>query len=82
VDSLAENWSFENGVPCELIKPDWKTYRRSAGLKRNIIMVDKCGAVRAIWDGESQGTNSRSTTERNQGKRYLCSANGRRETDG
>ena len=56
VDSSAEVWAKRNGVPCEVIKPDWETHGKSAGVKRNIVMVDKCDAVLAIWDGDSRGT--------------------------
>jgi hypothetical protein len=39
------------------IPADWKTHGRSAGPKRNLMMLDmKPDLVLAFWDGKSPGT--------------------------
>lgn len=45
------------GMSVEVFLADWKTYGKSAGIKRNIRMLDeRPDMVLAFWDGESRGT--------------------------
>lgn len=37
-------------------RPDWEVYGKSAGYKRNKLIVDNCDMVLAFWDGKSKGT--------------------------
>lgn len=55
-DTLAENWAKENNIPTLIIKPDWKTYGRAAGVVRNKQIIDSCDCCYAFWDGKSKGT--------------------------
>lgn len=56
VDSLGEEWADRNKVPVELFVPDWDTYGKAAGYKRNEKMAENAEALIAIWDGNSKGT--------------------------
>ncbi len=56
VDKAAEYWAKRNGIPTTIILPDWDTYGKSAGFRRNIEMVECADAVVAVWDGVSRGT--------------------------
>ena len=55
-DTLAENWAKENNIPTLIIKPDWKTYGRSAGIVRNKQIIESCDYCCAFWDCKSKGT--------------------------
>jgi len=64
VDSLAERWASDHGVPCKVFKADWnnisvpgaviktnkwhKKYNANAGFDRNQQIVDYADAVIAI----------------------------------
>jgi len=56
VDTLAEDWAKRNGVRTLVIRPDWARYGRSAGFRRNPVIVDNADEVLALWDGASKGT--------------------------
>lgn len=56
VDRLAEQIAKTSQIPTKVYLPDWNTHGKSAGIKRNIEMVEACDAVIAIWDGKSKGT--------------------------
>lgn len=55
-DALAEKWAFDNNIPLEVIKPDWKTFGRSAGVVRNKKIIESCDYCYAFWDERSKGT--------------------------
>lgn len=45
------------GMSIEVFLADWKTYGKSAGIRRNRRMLDENpDMVLAFWDGESPGT--------------------------
>lgn len=56
VDSIAEAWALDRGVPCEVIRPDYKSHGRGAPLIRNEEIIDRSDSVLAFWDGKSRGT--------------------------
>ena len=57
IDTLAEQYSDELGlIKPLLILPDWRRYKRGAGVVRNREIVDTADFVVAIWDGKSKGT--------------------------
>lgn len=58
VDQLAEKYAKENNISCEVIKADWKNLGKSAGMRRNIVMINKANKVIAFWNGLSPGTNN------------------------
>lgn len=67
-DALALKWAKERNIDenlIEIIKPQWnvedpitgeKIFDKSAGMKRNIVMNEKCDRLVSFWDGESPGT--------------------------
>jgi hypothetical protein len=55
-DSLSEKWAKENRIPSKIFLPDWNTYGKSAGFKRNVEIIYNSDAVIAFWDGLSKGT--------------------------
>lgn len=55
-DQMGEKWASENGVPCQKFPADWKTFGKSAGIRRNEQMAEHAEALIAIWDGTSRGT--------------------------
>jgi hypothetical protein len=55
VDTLAELWAVENGIPNTRYPADWKRYGRKAGPIRNRLMAENAEALIAIWDGKSRG---------------------------
>jgi len=56
VDRLAAEWQKANSVPVRLFRPDWKRFKRGAGLAGNHDMAAYADALVAVWDGESRGT--------------------------
>lgn len=61
VDQLGEEYARRNNIPVERYPALWKVngkFDKSAGYKRNAIMVQIADAVIAIWDGVSPGTKS------------------------
>jgi len=57
-DALAERFAREKGIPTIIFKPDWDKYGKSAGFKRNILIVNEADVVVAFWDGFSKGTKN------------------------
>ena len=57
VDTYAEMYAIENGIPIKIFKPDWSLGKK-AGPIRNALMLKEAEAVIAIWDGTSKGTES------------------------
>lgn len=55
-DSLCQRYADENGIPCQVVRPDYATHGRRAPLVRNGDIVESGEALIAFWDGESRGT--------------------------
>ena len=55
-DSLARKYAEEKNIPITEILPDWNQYGKSAGFKRNKLIIDESDAIIAFWDGKSKGT--------------------------
>lgn len=55
-DTLAEKLAIDNNIPFQVMKPDWKTYGRAAGVVRNKQIIDSCDYCFAFWDNKSKGT--------------------------
>ena len=55
-----DNTAADTAVACHLetivYLPDWKTFGKSAGFKRNSQIVNDCDLLVAFWDGVSRGT--------------------------
>ena len=56
IDSLAEIYARQNGLPIKIFKPDYARYGKRAPLVRNDEIVGYAQYVLAIWDGSSHGT--------------------------
>ena len=60
VDQLGEQWAQEHNIPIRKFPADWTKYGKSAGYRRNeemiIYVYQNRGAVIALWDGSSLGT--------------------------
>jgi hypothetical protein len=55
-DTLGKNYAENHGLDCNIFKPDWERYGKSAGFRRNQTIVDASDIVIAFWDSESRGT--------------------------
>jgi predicted Rossmann fold nucleotide-binding protein DprA/Smf involved in DNA uptake len=67
-DSLAERYARENNLPMKVFAAEWDKYGKSAGYKRNKLIVDYADVVFAFWDGESKGTQHSINLAKEQGK--------------
>jgi len=52
VDTLAEKWAKNRGIPVQVIPAEWERYGRSAGFRRNGEIVNRCDGMVAFWDGQ------------------------------
>lgn len=56
-DQLAKAFAERHGAVCTEYLPDWNTYGKSAGMLRNLQMLEQePDLVLALWDGKSKGT--------------------------
>ena len=55
-DQLAAKYAIEKNFELVEHKPDWDSYGKSAGFKRNTVIVNYSDVIIAFWDGESRGT--------------------------
>jgi hypothetical protein len=55
-DSLAEQFAIKFNIKTKILKPDWDTYGKSAGYRRNCDIVNAADIVIAFWNGISPGT--------------------------
>jgi len=55
-DMLGELYAKANNIPTKIFLPDWKTFGRSAGYRRNHDIITYAECVIALWDGQSRGT--------------------------
>jgi predicted Rossmann fold nucleotide-binding protein DprA/Smf involved in DNA uptake len=69
VDTLGEQYSMENSIPCKIYPAAWKIYGKAAGMIRNRKMVEYGKALIAIWDGKSKGTENIIKLAKEQGKK-------------
>lgn len=68
VDTLAEKYADEHGIPKTIVRPEYSRYGKAAPLRRNEVMVDMADAVLVIWDGISRGTQYTVKYAKEQGK--------------
>jgi hypothetical protein len=55
-DTLAMEWAMWSKIPMGTFPAEWEKFGRSAGPKRNTIMVKKANKVVAFVDDQSVGT--------------------------
>ena len=56
VDSDAKTYALSHGIPLKEFLPDYKSYGRTAPLKRNLEIIAYADVVIAFWDRQSHGT--------------------------
>ena len=66
-DRMAVQAAKERGMMTVVFYPDWSK-GRSAGAKRNQLIVNDCDRVIAFWDGKSPGTKITIDMARRAGK--------------
>jgi len=57
-DSLAHHYAKVNDIYLIEFIPEWDKYGKSAGFKRNKLIIEECDYCIAFWDGKSKGTKS------------------------
>lgn len=67
-DSLARRYAEEKNIPIAEILPDWNQHGKSAGFKRNKLIIDQSDAIVAFWDGVSRGTKNSIDLAKNANK--------------
>ena len=67
-DSLGRRFAEEHNIHMIMHLPDWDRYGKSAGFKRNPLIVADADTVIAFWDGKSKGTKDTITLAREAGK--------------
>jgi len=68
VDTLAEVYARERGIPVLTVKPCYGKYGRAAPIRRDEEMVDMADGVLVIWDGVSRGSKHTADYARKRGK--------------
>jgi len=56
IDTLGEIWALENSIPIKKFPPDWDTFGKLAGFKRNQQMADYADALLVIFTPGSRGS--------------------------
>jgi hypothetical protein len=57
-DKLGENFAKNYKIRTLIFLPDWKSYGKSAGFKRNHDIINNSDIVIAFWNYESKGTEN------------------------
>lgn len=57
-DYLGEKYANAREIPLVKYMPDWGKWGKSAGPRRNKLIVEDADEVVALWDGESPGTKN------------------------
>lgn len=70
VDTMAETWAMRNDIALTVFPAKWELYGKSAGYKRNVLIVDACDKLVAFWDGKSKGTLHSINIAKKQNKLY------------
>lgn len=68
-DSLARRYAEEKNISITEILPEWEKYGKSAGFKRNKLIIGQSDAIIAFWDGKSKGTAHSIRLAKEVGKR-------------
>lgn len=54
-DKLGEQYALENNFLVHRFFPDWETYGKGAGYRRNAEMAQNADIAVIFWDGVSKG---------------------------
>ena len=68
VDDWAARAAFNRGLKTHIINAEWDKYGKSAGFRRNELIVAAAQVVVAFWDGKSRGTANTIELARKAGK--------------
>ena len=71
VDTIAETFAKEFGIPATIFPADWDAYGKRAGAMRNKQIVDYADVIIAFWDGQSKGTQITVGMAKRAGKKVL-----------
>lgn len=55
-DTMGEKWARANNIPVTILKPEWKKYGKSAGIRRNTDIVALCDKVLGFPNKNGRGT--------------------------
>ncbi len=55
-DLLATKYAANRNIPTKVFPAEWDKYGKSAGYKRNVLIVEACDELVAFWDTKSRGT--------------------------
>ncbi len=55
-DKIGKQIASKYNIEYLEFKPDWDRYGKSAGMRRNVDIIDNCDMVLAFWNGASKGT--------------------------
>lgn len=73
-DSFGAEWAKLRGKPCLIFYPAWRDFGgnfvKSAGMARNIKIVENCDQLLICWDGVSRGTKNSIEIAERIGKKY------------
>jgi hypothetical protein len=69
-DKWSEEAANEMSIETIIYKPDWKTYGKSAGFRRNRDIINDADYVLIFWDGNSKGTSHDIMLARKNNKPY------------
>jgi hypothetical protein len=69
-DKWSEEAADEMKIETVIYKPDWKTYGKSAGIRRNRDIINDADSVLVFWDGKSKGTSHDIMLARKNNKPY------------
>ena len=67
-DTGGSLYARRTGKELVVFKAEWDKYGKSAGYKRNHLIVDEADACIAFWDGTSKGTRHTINLFLDQGK--------------
>lgn len=56
IDTAAEDYAEEKGIPTRIFYPEYEKHGRNAPIRRNIEIVDTADIIVAFWDLKSNGT--------------------------
>jgi len=56
VNQLGEKWAKANKIKIKTVPADWDKWGKSAGFKRNEMMISQADVVVAFWDGKTPTT--------------------------
>ena len=73
VDTLAENWAIQRGIPVQRYPALWGKFGIGAGFRRNLEMLGICDVMIAILpvDLETNGTKHMITNAKKLNKKYF-----------